>query len=87
MGKIITEIAFKMQAFSIFRYQDLFKMDDLKVLQDVDQLLDKMYEKHDGSVIPIDEESLLLAKTYDYLESVIKDARELEMFDEDALEA
>lgn len=87
MGKIVTEIAFKMQAFSIFRYQDLFKMDDLKVLQDVDQILDKMYEKHDGSVIPIEEERLLWAKTYDYLERVVKDARGLEMVDEDALEA
>ena len=87
MGKIVTEIAIKMQVFSIFRYQDLFSMDDLKVLQNVDNLLDKIYEKHDGALIPIEDEHLLWAKTYDYLERVVEDAKGLEIVDEDALEA
>jgi hypothetical protein len=44
MGKLLTEIALKMQVFSIFRYQDCFSMDDMKLLQEVDNLLDRVYE-------------------------------------------
>lgn len=86
-GKIITEIALKMQAFSIFRYQDLFGMDDMKLLQDVDKLLDKMFQKHDGRVIPMDDEHLVWAKAYDYLEKVVEDAKELIYTEENAMEA
>jgi hypothetical protein len=87
MGKLLTEIALKMQTFSIFRYQDCFSMDDMKLLQEVDNLLDRMYVKHDGTVIPADDEHALWAKTMEYLGEVVEDERGLEGALEDVLEA
>lgn len=87
MGKMLTEIALKMQTFSIFRYQDCFNMDDMKLLQGVDSLLDRMYEKHDDSVIPANDEHALWAKTMDYLGEVVEDERGEDIVEDDALEA
>ncbi len=87
MGNLMTEIALKMQTFSIFRYQDCFSMEDMKLLQEVDNLLDRMYEKHDGSVIEVSDEHVLWAKTMEYLGEVVEDERGLEVAIDDALEA
>lgn len=86
VGKLLTEIALKMQTFSIFRYQDCFSMDDMKLLQEVDHLLDRMYEKHDESVIPADDEYALWAKTMEYLGEVVEDERGEVVAEEDVLE-
>jgi len=87
MGKLLTEIALKMQTFSIFRYQDCFSMDDMKLLQNVDNLLDRMYKKHDGTVISADDEHALWAKTMEYLGEVVEDERGEDIVEDDALEA
>lgn len=86
MGKLITEIALKMQTFSIFRYQDCFSMDDMKQLQNVENLLDRMYEKHDDSVMPADDEHALWAKAMEYLGEVVEDERGEDIVEDDALE-
>lgn len=85
-GKTITEIALKMQAFSIVRYQELFSKEDVEVLLGTDDILDKMYQKHDGHLIPMDDEHLVWAKAYDYLEGVVRDEKFLNYSEEDLLE-
>ena len=87
IGSQLTEIAIKMQVFSIFRYQDCFSVDDMKLLQEVDNLLDKAFKKHDGSIISSADEHLLWATTMDCLGKVVADERGLEVVEEDALEA
>lgn len=87
MGKLMTEIALKMQTFSIFRYQDCFSMNDMKLLQNVDNLLDRMYEKHDESIIPADDEHALWAKTMEYMGEVVDDERGEDIVEDDTLEA
>jgi hypothetical protein len=85
-GKIITEIALKMQAFSIVRYQELFSKEDVEILLETDNVLDKMYQKHDGRLIPMDDEHLVWAKAYDYLEGVVRDEKFLNYSEENLLE-
>lgn len=87
MGSQLTEIALKMQVFSIFRYQDCFSMDDMKVLQEVDDLLDKTFKKHGGSILSSADEHLLWATTMDYLGKVVSDERCESVVEDDALEA
>jgi hypothetical protein len=87
MGPLLTEIAIKMQVFSIFRYQDCFSMEDMKLLQEVDDLLDKTFKKHDDSVIKGDDEHVLWAKAMECLGKVVEDERELDDVEDNALEA
>lgn len=87
IGPQLTEIGIKMQIFSIFRYQDCFSMDDMKLLQDVDDLLDKAFKKNDGSIISSADEHLLWARTMECLGKVVEDERELEDVEDNALEA
>jgi hypothetical protein len=87
VGKMLTEIALKMQAFSIFRYQDCFSMDDMKLLQGVDHLLERMYVKHDGANIPKDDEHVIWAKTMEYLGEVVKDERGEDFVEDEVMEA
>jgi hypothetical protein len=87
IGPQLTEIAIKMQVFSIFRYQDCFSIDDMKLLQEVDDLLDKAFKKHDGSIISSADEHLLWATTMECLGKVVVDERGLEVVEDDALEA
>lgn len=87
LGELMTEIALKMQSFSIFRYQDCFSMDDMKLLQEVDNLLERMYEKHDGSITPTDDEHVLWAKTMECLGEMVKDERGEVISEEDTMEA
>lgn len=87
MSKLISEISFKMQVFSIFRYQDCFGIDDMKVLQKVDGLLDKVYAKYDGDDLSTADEHYLWATTMNCLGKVIEDERCEEVNEEDALEA
>jgi len=87
MGPLLTEIAIKMQVFSIFRYQDCFSMEDMKLLQEVDDLLDKTFKKHDGSVIKGDDEHVLWAKAMECLGKVVEDERGLDVVEDHALEA
>lgn len=86
MGAQLTEIALKMQVFSIFRYQDCFSMNDMKVLCEVDNLLDKIYTKHDGSIITGNDEHVLWAITMEYSRKVVIDERGEDINEEDALE-
>jgi len=85
-GKIIIEIALKMQAFSIVRYQELFTKEDVEALLGTDDILDKMYKKHDGHLLPMDDEHLVWAKAYDYLEGVVRDEKFLNYSEEDLME-
>lgn len=87
MGPLLTEIAMKMQVFSIFRYQDCFSMDDMKVLQEMDDLLDKTFKKYDGSILSSADEHLLWAKTMECLGKVVNDERCESVVEDDALEA
>lgn len=87
IGPLLTEIAIKMQVFSIFRYQDCFSMDDMKVLQEVDDLLDVTYKKYDGSIISSADEHVLWATTMECLGKVVEDERRNSIALEDALEA
>lgn len=87
LGAQLTEIAIKMQVFSIFRYQDCFSMDDMKLLQEVDDLLDKTFKKHDGSIVSGEDEHVLWATTMECLGEVVEDKRGEEIIQDNALEA
>ncbi len=87
MGKLLTEIALKIQVFSIFRYQDCYSMDDMKVLQEVENLLDKVFEKHDGSMLLSVDEHVLWATAMECLEKVVEDERGITIAEEDVMEA
>ncbi len=87
MGQLISEISFKMQVFSIFRYQDCFSVEDMKVLQGVEGVLDKAYGKYRGEYLTPADEHYLWATTMDCLGKIVEEERSEEDEYESALEA
>jgi len=87
MGQLISEISFKMQVFSIFRYQDCYSVEDMKVLKGVEGLLDKAYGKYSGEYLTPADGNYLWATVMDCLGKVVEEERSEEDFLEDSLEA
>lgn len=87
ISKLLSEISFKIQVFSIFRYQDCFGIEDMKALQKVDGLLDKAFEKYSGDDLSPTDEHYLWATAMECLGKVVEDERGTEVVEEDALEA
>jgi len=86
LEKAISEISFKMQVFSIFRYKGCFGMGDMRVLQEVDNLMDKTYTKHNGELLISADEKYLWAQVMECLGKVVEDERVESEAEEDALE-
>ena len=86
VGKLVTEIGLKMEIYSIFRYKDCFRTDEMMTLLEVDDLMGKAYEKHDNSFLPTDDEHVIWAKAMSYLGKVIEDERGMVASEEYALE-
>jgi len=87
IGSLITEISFKMQGFSIFRYQECFNKEDMNLLQGVEGILDKAYKKYSGEYLTPANEHYLLATAMECLNQVVEDERSAEDVLEDSLEA
>jgi len=87
MGPLISEISFKMQVFSIFRYQNSFNMEDMKVLLGVEGILEKAHGKFSGECLTPIDEHYLSATVMNCLGNVVEEERGEVDAMEDVLEA
>lgn len=87
MDEMLSEIRFMMQAFSFFRYEDCFTLEEMNLLLGIENVLASAYKRYQGDSLTTKDEHYLWAVTLECLGKVVEDERGTTIIDEDALEA